>query len=234
MKSIDRPSVLLLAALPLVLMASLHSAPELESPVVDTSSWEVRDPRGEALVPLEVRFMVRGMFFAGSALRDRKALGGFGGSENEPRRLRYELPRGHVLLIARPEQRVAWADRYEGLEVVLANTTRGTVWFEASDSRLSIVREARDAEGRWRPVEYLPSSFCGNSYHRVALPPDHYWSFAAPRYSGTVATVMRFVLLDAGRGEPLYSNEFDGWVNPEQFLVKQGHTPTGIMDPYLE
>jgi hypothetical protein len=42
-------------------------------------------------------------------------------------------------------------------------------------------------------------------------------------------TKLRFVLM----GEKLvYSNEFEGSVNPEQFAIKQGHTPTNIMDPY--
>jgi hypothetical protein len=32
--------------------------------------------------------------------------------------------------------------------------------------------------------------------------------------------------------ERLVSNEFEGAINVEQFSAKQGHTPTGLMDPY--
>ena len=35
-----------------------------------------------------------------------------------------------------------------------------------------------------------------------------------------------------GEAEERVSNEFEGSVNEEQFTVKQGHTPTSIMDPY--
>jgi hypothetical protein len=29
----------------------------------------------------------------------------------------------------------------------------------------------------------------------------------------------------------IYSNEFEGSINGKQFTIKQGHTPTDIMDP---
>ncbi len=224
--------LLLLIALATVSYA--WNSQTVESGPVDTSTWEIEAVRGEDLEPLDIRFMARGYFHARSAFPDLETFGGHGQSDNEPRRLRHDLPRGRLLLIARPEQGVAFDSRYEGFQVTLANTTRRAVRFDAVDSRLSIVREALDRDGRWRPIEYLPSSWCGNSYHRVFLPPNHYWSFEAPRYSGSEETTMRFALeIDGGAG-PVYSNEFAGTVNPEQFLVKQGHTPTSLMDPYLD
>ena len=64
------------------------------------------------------------------------------------------------------------------------------------------------------------------------LGPREYWEFTAPRYSGSIESKLRFALrLDDG--ETIYSNEFDGSINPEQFTVQQGHTPTDIMDPYV-
>ena len=30
----------------------------------------------------------------------------------------------------------------------------------------------------------------------------------------------------------IYSNEFDGYINPAQFWRKQDYSPNGIMDPY--
>lgn len=63
--------------------------------------------------------------------------------------------------------------------------------------------------------------------------PRQYWAFATPRYTGAVKTVLRF-RLDRDKDKPLYSNEFDGSINPEQFTVKEGHAPAGVMDPYDE
>jgi hypothetical protein len=105
--------------------------------------------------------------------------------------------------------------------VILANTTRETVAFHVADSRLRIVREALDVDGTWRPIEHLPYTFCGNSYHRVFLPPSHYWSFVAPVYAGSLATEMRFVLYPDS-DQPVYSNQFPGFVNPEQFSPPPG------------
>lgn len=43
-------------------------------------------------------------------------------------------------------------------------------------------------------------------------------------------------MLDLSSGNTqryVYSEEFDGGVNPEQFGdEKEGHTPDGVMDPY--
>ena len=62
--------------------------------------------------------------------------------------------------------------------------------------------------------------------------PREFWAFAAPRYGGPVPTRLRFAL-DLGRTWAR-SNEFDGGIHPEQFTVKEGHVPTGLMDPYSD
>ncbi len=190
---------------------------------------------GEAprLEPLDVQYMLRGYFRAGSKIKDDQALGGFGTSDNLPRELGEDPQIKHtgLALLAFPEDSVSFQGEALGFRVMLANATGEVVALSASDSRLSIVREALDAEGEWRPIEYLPSSWCGNSYHQVFLGADEYWEFAAPIYSGRLPTRMRFKLADAEEGV-IYSNEFEGWVNAEQFTEKEGHTPTSIMDPY--
>jgi len=200
---------------------------------------EAREVRSE-LPTLDVDFMLRGYFFAASQIEDDAAPGGFGGSDNlsspyEPILYGEHLP---LMLVAFPRNEVPFREEYQGMEVILVNTSGEVQAFNAADSRLPIVREALapeglEGEGEWQPIEYLPSSFCGNSYHRVFLEPRHQWSFSAPVYDGTVETQMRFALrLESG--EMLYSNAFPGLVNPEQFSEKQGHQAASIMDPYLD
>ena len=138
-------------------------------------------------------------------------------------------PAGQLALMARPEKELGF-DGHQGFQLVLVNNTRGAAEFESEDWRLNIVREARDAAGRWRPIEYLPHSWCGLSYYHVYLKPGRHWSFAAPVYRGSFRTQMRFVLEQPGLR--LVSNEFPGTINLEQFERKQGHTPHSIMDPY--
>lgn len=189
------------------------------------------------LKDINVHFMVRGYFYAGSRIVDRKAFGGFGTSENYSRRIDASLRISEhgVVLIAFPDQPVPFSSKYRGIRVILANTTEKSVGFAASDSRLYLVQEAVDTDGLWKSVEYTPSSWCGNSYHTVYLPSHEYWEFAAARYTGERRTKFRFkLIIDFPGGKPrtVISNEFDGSVNPKQFLVQQGHKPTSIMDPY--
>ncbi|HYG80453.1 MAG TPA: hypothetical protein VD861_08705 [Pyrinomonadaceae bacterium] len=193
-------------------------------------------PRGP-LEDLNVDFMMRGYFCVGSKVADTQALGGFGPSDNFPKAVEpgMSVSPGVISLIAKPDEEVAFGGKYRGMKVLLVNATQEDVAFAASDSRLYIVQEALDRDGKWKPVEYLPSSWCGNSYHSVFLGANQYWEFAAARYTGRFKTRLRF-RLDEQKSETetvtIYSNEFEGGVNPKQFTVKQGHKPTGIMDPY--
>lgn len=180
---------------------------------------------------VSVAFMTRGYCYAGSQ-EDAKALGGFGPSANAAQRVQTPYSGKGLFLLAQPGVVMPFAGR-PGMRVTLINNSRELLAFSASDSRLAVVQEAQDTDGKWKPLEYLPSSDCGNSYHRVFLGPGMFWAFAAPRYKGTVPTKLRFAVVLAD-GSQLYSNAFDGSVNPEQFTVKQGHRATDLMDPASE
>lgn len=189
------------------------------------------------LEDLNIEFMLRGYFYAGSTIKDKNALGGFGKSENLPKAIdpSMSVALGAVSLVALPEEETVFAEKHKGIKVLLVNATNNQVGFPASDSRLSILQEALDRDGKWKPIEYLPSSWCGNSYHTVFLDANEYWEFAAARVTGEFKTKLRF-RLDMRKSKtpqaPIYSNEFDGSVNTKQFAVQQGHKPTSIMDPY--
>ena len=188
------------------------------------------------LKDLSAEFMLRGYFYAGSTIVDKNALGGFGGSSNVPKPIEMGdmFPSPGISLAAFPNEETPFAKEYKGFKVRLANTSDEPVSFSASDSRLYIIQEAKDGNGNWNPIEYLPSSWCGNSYHSVFLGPNQYWEFAAPKFAGSIKTKLRF-RLQIVKGKSLdfvYSNEFDGFINPKQFTVEQGHKPTSIMDPY--
>jgi len=181
--------------------------------------------------PLDAKAALRGYFFAGSP-QHREMRGGFALCDNRPLRIKRSLPKGQLLLLAYPDEHVRFRER-SGFRVLLANTTGAEVMIAASDSRLDIVREALDRSGKWRPIEYFPHSWCGNSYHHVFLPPGYAWSFRAPEYTGSFRTKMRFVLTRED-GPPLYSNEFEGSINLAQFDKREGHVATNVMDPYDE
>jgi hypothetical protein len=68
----------------------------------------------------------------------------------------------------------------------------------------------------------------------VFLQPGEFWVFAAPIYHGDFETQLRFKLIIDGEEQVLYSNEFPGSTNKEQFSVKLDYTPENLMDPYDE
>lgn len=194
-------------------------------------------PSRKSLENLNIDFMLRGYFYAGSRIEDKNALGGFGPSENFPKAInsKLNLPQGKISLIALPDEETVFAGKYKGIKLLLVNATGQKTQFSASDSRLNIVQEALDSDGKWKPVEYLPSSWCGNSYHTVFLGANEYWEFTAARFTGKFKTKLRF-RLDERRSKnettAIYSNEFEGGINKEQFTNQRPYNPSGIMDPY--
>lgn len=190
------------------------------------------------LKPVDVDFKVRGYFYAGSP--DDHGLGGHAKSDNAPQPLASltgapPTSRG-LSLVAQPEVRKEFGKGSDGFRVLVINASGKPAEFSAQDSRLQMVHEAYDAStGKWAEIEYLPSSWCGNSYHVMALAADSYWELTAPRYRGKLATQLRIRLAATdtmGNASVIYSNQFAGSINPGQFKEKQGHTAQNIMDPY--
>ncbi len=182
---------------------------------------------------VDIRYMLRGYFYAGTAIEDEQALGGFGSSDNLPVEAPRELlSEGRITLVVQLDEDVRFAGKYRGLRVLLLNGKDEVVPFAASDSRLSIVQEARAEDGTWKPIEYLPSSWCGNSYHRVFLAPGQCWRFVAPRCEGEVEPELRFRL--EHEDGAIVSESFRGSINPEQFEVQRPYNPQGLMDPYSD
>ncbi|HEY1053972.1 MAG TPA: WG repeat-containing protein, partial [Emticicia sp.] len=130
--------------------------------------------------------MNRGYFYATSE-RNGHDLGGFGGSSNNVKVLgkSHNFPVNQLNIVAKP------SPDNKGISVVVSNTTNGKIDFYAQDSRLYMKVQALDKKGVWRDIEYLPNSWCGNSYHTLSLKPDEYWEFKSPAYKGDFQTKLR-------------------------------------------
>jgi hypothetical protein len=187
---------------------------------------------GQKKQDLNIDFMLRGHIYAKSSIEDTTALGGFGGSDNLPKKINENLLIGSsgLLLKIDTTQTTTINDKYNGYKLYIANKTDTIVRLEASDSRLSVIAEVF-FQGEWKPIEYLPSSWCGNSYHDVYLQQNEYWEFDIPKFSGKIKTKLRYKLI-LGKDNYLYSNEILTSINKGQLENKQGHNPNGIMDPY--
>ncbi len=152
-------------------------------------------PRG---APLDIDHMLRGYFYAWSIEPDSNRLvDAWALRVNNARRIRGDegFAADAITLHVRPNEDTLWMNAFRGMKVYLANTTDSTLIFPTQDNRLYVIVQAKDRQGRWREIEYLPSSWCGNSYYDVDLPPGQYWTFATPMQAGDHTTTLRLRLI---------------------------------------
>lgn len=189
----------------------------------------------QKLQDVNIDFMLRGRMYAQSSVIDTTALGGYGGSDNSPKQISalVNLPATkNISLYINTSKNIAIEEKYNGYRLYLANQTDSLVGFLASDSRLSVIAEVY-YDKKWQPIEYLPNSGCGNSYHHLYLKPNEYWEFDVPKFKGKIPVKLRYRLA-LGKNSYIYSNEIEASVNKKQLSVRQDYTNQGLMDPYFE
>ena len=125
---------------------------------------------------------------------------------------------GELSLLVLPAEAATFAKTYSGVRVLLCNRTSKEISVPTCDAVLGLIQEAQDAQGDWKPIERQTTSWCGNSYFSIPLPPGQAWQLSAPKYTGTLKTKLRFKLLG---DKPIYSQEFDGSINPSQFILNE-------------
>jgi hypothetical protein len=203
--------------------------------------WRSTPQEEEPAGPLNIDFMANG-YFRAATVADPQQHEGWAASANYYRSLDtidFTYTRTKFQMYIDTMQHIRWADRYNGYRVYLINDSADTVFFNAQDSRINAIVQAKDAQGVWRDIENLLSSWCGNSYHTLYLPEHKYWTFTMPQYEGTVRTELRVKLWynsspDLEDEDILYSNAISGSVNPAQFWRKREYISGGIMDPYSQ
>lgn len=202
--------------------------------------WKESPAISDELPALNSDYMLSGYFTALSE-EDEEDLGGFGKSLNSAKQISGNFPfeANQLSVLVNGNQSDTSFAGYKGFRVYVANRTGETIRFGAQDSRLYMNVQAKDVNGEWKDIEHLPSSWCGNSYHTLKLMPNEYWPFVTPAYEGEYKTKLRIQLEYSVKGkkgteelQTVYSNEYDGSVNPAQFWNNDHHIPTGIMDPY--
>src|SRR5690554_1767318 len=82
-------------------------------------------------------------------------------------------------------------------------------------SGFSMIQEAKDSIGNWKPIQYWHWDWCGNTYSTVDLKPNYYALTRTPKFSGDFKTKLRLKLRFFN--EYFYSNEFIGSIDYSQF-----------------
>ncbi len=186
----------------------------------------------KGLDSLDIDFQLRGNCYAFSSNIYAKPSNGEAHSANiaQPNNGKFEKGLFGLYLSEKELQKVYGT--YIGHTLYLINTTDKTIDLDAQDSRLDIKTEVKSRAGFWTEITYLPSSWCGNSYHTITLGSDEYWEFAQPIFKGSFKTTLRYKL--ELEDSTIVSNEIVALINPGQLDKdrKEGHQPKNIMDPY--
>lgn len=182
---------------------------------------------------VNIDYMLPGQCIVKSSIVDTFALGGFGPSDNSAQKLmpEHQFEGNGLLLKIDVSEIVSYEAQYNGYNFFIVNQSDTLMQFEASDSRLDIIAEA-SFKNKWRPIEYLPNSWCGNSYHYVYLKPDEYWTVSIPKFTGKKKAKIRY-RLQLDDNTYVYSNEIEATINRKQLRKKRKYRPLGIMDPYI-
>lgn len=108
-------------------------------------------------------------------------------------------------------------DQVLKLPVFIFNNTDSAQIIEHHDGRLVMIQEALNKKGNWVGIEYFEYSGCGNSFGYNLIPKDQFMLFGINKYKGNYKTKLRVRLIS--NGKTLISNEFDGYINENQFKV---------------
>ncbi len=183
---------------------------------------------------LDIDFQIRGNCYAFSSEKNAKKSNGEAHSKNIAKPNNGKFGKGLFgLYLSENELQKVYKNNI-GHTLYLINTTDKNVDLSAQDSRLDIKAEVKSKVGLWNEITYLPSSWCGNSYHTITLGSDEYWEFVQPIFKGSFKTTLRYKL--ELEDNTIVSNEIIAFINPEQMDKerKEGHNAINIMDPYNE
>lgn len=197
------------------------------------------------LSDFNIDYMNRGHYYANA--EKTEGIGGWGGSENYAQKSASELlkgvelnPNDSIFIVIDTAKVIPFAKNYKGHSLYIINTSNKEIEFDAQDSRLYAVMQALNKDGKWQDIEYLPSSWCGNSYHTMTLEPNYVWHFSIPIYQGNFQTLLRLKLTskdnyeDENKSVTHYSHSFSGSINLSQFWRKPNYFSRGIMDSYSD
>lgn len=196
---------------------------------------KLRQDEVTKLDSVDIEFQMRGFCYAYSSDKNKVPSEGEAHSVNLPKKVDDKFLKNKLYLLLNNNEFTSINQKYLGCKLYLVNTTDSVLTLEAQDSRIEIIMEAIDVDGKWKPISYNPSSWCGNSYHLIKLDKGEFWEFDIPVFKGLYKTKTRYVLI-ISKDTRIVSNEIISFINKKQFNKdsKQGHSPIDIMDPYRD
>lgn len=170
----------------------------------------------QAFQVLDVNYKLRANKLAVG--KDKRS-GGWYVSDNEAQKIDNEFSERAFFLSLSEKELTLVEDTFIANKLYLVNNTDTSICLPAQDSRLYLKMQAKNMLGVWSDIEYIPNSWCGNSYHEICIDKGEFWVFPSLQFKGRHKTKFRYKL-ENGEHD-LYSNEIEGYVNNGQFINKQ-------------
>jgi len=121
----------------------------------------------------------------------------------------------NLRLIAYPSVEVI-RGHYSAFKVDLINHTGRSVNIDADGNELRMAMQALAPDGKWKDIERRWAYNQGYN-EVVTIPAGKTWTYKCTRYTGAYKTKLRMALNYSKDGKGIiYSNEFDGSINPGQ------------------
>lgn len=201
-------------------------------PALPARKTKLSEEETSKLKKADIKFQFIGNCDAYSSMKNAIPSNGEYQSSNFAQKTDSTFPEQGIYLTINENEFVQIGKNILGCKLYLVNSSDSALKLTAQDSRLDIVAEAQDKEGSWLPISYLPSSWCGNSYHKVVLDSNEFWEFNIPVFTGPLKTKIRYKLIT--KSGAIYSNEIESFINKEQLdpEKKQKYGSTNLMDPY--
>ncbi|NVK04633.1 MAG: WG repeat-containing protein [Flavobacteriia bacterium] len=209
---------------------------------ISRNGQRISHPKWIAPVPMNIDAKMDAVVHVGSPpLKGLNAIEGWANSENIFTPYAAANPSsGNHVLISDPEVHEDYPISTSRL-VEFINLSSDTLIASVQDSRLHAVIEAKNEEGEWVSIQTYRSSWCGNSYHHVYLPPGNEWTWRIPEFEGGMKTELRVAIYNVmtwengEHSEPfnIFSEPYKGSINPAQLWRENQYSQRGLMHPYL-
>ena len=122
----------------------------------------------------------------------------------------------------------------QAIPVFIYNSGIKTILLEQHDEKLTMIQEAMDEKGIWRPIEYWIVPRCGYRRSPIELLPNGLVFTRVIRYKGNFATDLRLKL--RSNLQVYYSNSYRGTIHKSQFnlpeRIKRNYSEDGKLDKY--
>jgi hypothetical protein len=108
------------------------------------------------------------------------------------------------------------------ISIFLKNNSKDSISLSKQDWHLYLIQEAKNENGKWKPIEYWSYSWCGNSYSSEKVESQKIFKTETENYNGTFETEIRFKFLI--ENEIFYSNTLKSKIDLSQFEIPEKFT----------